>query len=57
MKTALFWILGVVLGLWCSRTHTNFEISLYTIFLVGYAFLKVPRLELTKKQISFLPYF
>ena len=25
-------IWGVVLGLWCSHTHTNFEKSLYMIF-------------------------
>ena len=25
-------ILGVILGLWCCHTHTNFEISLYMLF-------------------------
>ena len=35
-------IWGVVLGLWCSHMHTNFEKSLYMISLVRYAFLKYP---------------
>ena len=44
---------GVVLGFWCSRTHTNFEKSLYMIFWVRYAFLKVSRLQLPNERVSF----
>ena len=46
-------LLGVVLGLWCCHTHTNFEISLYMLFQVRYAFLKVPRLQLPNEQVNF----
>ena len=31
-KTHFFGIWGIVLGLWCSNRHTNFEKSLYRIF-------------------------
>ena len=46
-------IWGVVLGLWCSHTHTNFEKRLYMIFWVRYAFIKVPRLQLPNERVSF----
>ena len=46
-------IWGVVLGLWFSNTHRNFEKSLYMIFWVRYAFLKVPRLQLPNERVSF----
>jgi hypothetical protein len=46
-------IWGVILGLFCSHTHTNFEKSLYMIFWVTYAFLEVPRLQLPNERVSF----
>ena len=52
-KNTFSGIWGVVFGLWCYHTHTNFEKSLYMIFWVRYAFLKVPRLHLPNERVSF----
>ena len=46
-------IWGVVVDIWCSHTHTNFEKSLYLIFWVRYAFLKAARLKLPNERVSF----
>ena len=49
-------IWGVVLGLWCYHTHTNFEMSPYMLFWARYAFLKVPRRHLPNERVSFGTY-
>jgi hypothetical protein len=51
MKTTLFPGFGVLF--WVSHMHTNVEKSLYVIFGVRYAFLKVSRLQLPKERVSF----
>ena len=54
MKTTILSVLlGVVLGLWCSHMHTNFEISLYMIFLSGICIFESTPSTLPNERVSF----